>query len=137
MAVRGRQRINSGGWSPLPEAPAGDPEADYVRLAPLLEEFREIQAYIDRTLAVNPDNVEVKGMIFVARRLRRRIWEALNEIDEATPQVLGPMLAVSEQTIRNWCNDPSVPVRHRRKGSRYLVDVQSARDYAACSRGAA
>lgn len=120
-----------GGWSPLREVPAGNPEGEYTRLAPLLEELTELEAHIARTVAVNPSNVEVAGMRFAVERIRRRIWEGSVLIDEATPKVLARQLDVTPETIRNWCNDPDVPVRHRRVGRHYYVDVRSVRDYVA------
>lgn len=126
---RDKDKTGADGWTHLEEPPAGMPEAEYVRLAPLLAELAEWEAHIARTQAINPDSPEAKGMAFCVERIRRRIWEALELIREATPQVLARMLGVSAQTIRNWCNDGKV--KHRRRGKFYLVDVKSAREYAA------
>ncbi len=117
------------GWTPVAEPPMGAPEVEFLRLGPLLEELAEIQAHVDRTRAVNPGSVEARAMEFSVKRIRARIWEGLERIEEATPQVLAAQLGVTAQTIRNWCDEGHV--RYRRRGRHYLVDVRSAREYAA------
>jgi hypothetical protein len=125
------------GWTPLAEAPAGAPQEESTRIAPLLAELAELEAHIARSRAVNPDNDEVRGMEFVVKRIRARIWEGVEYEVEAAPDILALQLGVSAQTIRNWCRDPRSGVRSRRLGTRFLVDVQSARRYAMRSGGRA
>jgi len=122
-------RTAGGGWTPLPEPPAGLPEAEFTRIRPLGHELEELGDHIARTLARSPENEEAKAMRFVIERIRRRIWEGTAVIEEATPQALARQLGVSAQTIRNWC--VADKVRYRRQGTHYYVDVASARSYAA------
>ena len=124
----GNWKGGANGWSPATESPAGAPEAEFVRLAPLFEELAEIQAHVDRIRAYNPTSAEAGAMEFVLMRIRARIWEGLELIEEATPQVLAAQLGVSAQTIRNWCD---AGLQHRRRGRNYFVDVRAAREYAA------
>lgn len=125
---RDKDKTGADGWTHLEEPPAGMPEAEYVRLAPLLAELAEWEAHIARTQAVNPDNPDVKGMAFCMDRIQGRIWQARELIEEKTPPALARQLGVSAQTIRNWCNDGKV--EHWRRGKFYFVDVRSAREYA-------
>lgn len=117
------------GWTPVAEPPAGVPEQEFVRLGPLLEELTEIQRHVDRIRAYNATSEEAGAMEFVVKRIRARIWEGLDLIEEATPQVLAAQLGVSDQTIRNWCDEGHI--QYRRRGRAYLVDVRSTREYAA------
>lgn len=118
-----------GGWTPLPEPPAGLPEEGMIRLGPLREELAEIEACLAWVLPPESDSTKAKIMEWMAERIRRRIWQGVQTIEEAAPEVVADRLGVSGQTIRNWCRDGHV--KHRRVGPKYVVDVRSAYDYAA------
>lgn len=118
------------GWTNLPEPGEGYPDARHISPAPLIEELEELTSFALRMKAVDPDDPKALAILHAVERLRKRLWMGCRLPQEGSPKEIANLTSVTEDTIRNWCN--AGHVRHRRTGSgRYIVDVDSAVDYAA------
>jgi len=117
------------GWTKLPEPGSGYPDARHVSPGPLIEELEELESFALQTKAVDPDDPKALAILHAVERMRKRLWMGCRLPQEGSPKEIAKLTSVTADTVRNWCK--AGYVRHRRTGSgRYIVDVDSAVDYA-------
>lgn len=111
-----------------PQVPAGYPDADRIRLQPLLAALEKLKEMAASHREIDSDSLTAKTLQFSALQFRAALWEGAKVKEEKTPEQLGTLLGVSADTVRYWCRQDHVRYRQTKSG-RYYVDVQSALEY--------
>lgn len=113
-------------------APEGYPDARRILLDALKDELERLKSLIEGHIAVDPHSEVAKGLSYARERFRAAIWDGARVRDEKPPETVARLLGLSADAVRYWCRKGYVEHRKTKSG-RYLVDVQSALDYYACS----
>lgn len=115
-----------------PQAPSpGEnayPDVERVCLAPIVAELDDLDRHAARALEFDEDDPRARVLQAAVSRIRRALWDAAVVVDEVSPTAVARELGLSPDAVRYWVRKGRV--RSRRKGSRILVDRESALRYA-------
>ncbi len=114
------------------QTPSKDPDAypdvERVRLAPIVAELEALSRHAARAIELDGSDPRALVLQAAVSRVRLVLWDAAVVVDEVSPAALAKELGLSPDTIRLWFRQNRV--RGRRRGTRILVDRESALRYA-------